>query len=96
MQIVLKKMTSSLPHAKSPVKSDVSLSAHPLRGPSLASPKKNSKSYQDQGRILTVIVWVAKGQCVAIVQKQDGNVVPAMGAPVTSPLIYRVGVSVRP
>lgn len=51
------------------MKSDVSLSAHPLRGPSLASPKKNSKSYQDQGRILTVIVWVAKGHCVAIVQK---------------------------
>lgn len=76
---------------KMPMKSDVSLSAHLLSGTSLASPKKNSKSYQDQNCILTFIVWVAKGHWVLIVQKQDGNNVLAIGAPMTSLLIYRHG-----
>lgn len=76
---------------KMPMKSDVSLSAHLLPSTSLASPKKNSKSYQDQNCILTFIVWVAKGHWVLIVQKQDGNNVLAIGAPMTSLLIYRRG-----
>lgn len=75
------------------MKSDVSLSTHLLSGTSPASPKKNSKSYQDQNCILTFIVWVAKGHWVLIVQKQDGNNVLAIGAPMTSLLIYRCGES---
>lgn len=74
---------------KIPMKSDVSLSAHLLSSTSLASPKKNSKSYQDQNCILTFIVWVAKGHWVSIVQKQDGNNVLTIGVPMTSLLIYR-------
>lgn len=68
-----------------------SLPAHLLSSTSLASPKKNSKSYQDQNCTLTFIVWVAKGHWVLIVQKQDGNNVLAIGAPMTSLLIYRRG-----
>lgn len=76
---------------KMPMKSDVSPSAHLLSGTSFASPKKNRKSYQDQNCILTFIVWVAKGHWVLIVQKQDGNNVLAIGAPMTSLLIYGRG-----
>lgn len=76
------------------MENDVSLSAHHFFffGTSWASPKKNSKSYQDQNCILTFIVRVAKGHwilIVQIVQKQDGNNVLAIGAPMTSLLIYR-------
>lgn len=61
-------------------------------GLSSAPPKKNSKSYQDPNCILTFIVWIAKGHWVCIVQKQDGNNVPTIGAPMTSLLlIYRCG-----
>jgi hypothetical protein len=71
--------------------SDVSLSANPLSSTSTASPKKNSKSYQDENCLLTFIVPVAKGHWVSIVQKQEGSNVFAIGAHMTSLLIYRWG-----
>lgn len=74
---------------KMPMKSHVSPSANILSSTSTASPKKNSKSYQDQNCILTFIVGVAKGHWASIVQKQDGNNVLAIGVHMTSPLIYR-------
>lgn len=81
---------------KRPTQADVPVSAHLLPGTSLASPKKNSESYQDRNCILTFIVWVAKGHWVSTVQKQDGNNVLATGVPVTSLLIHGRGRSVRP
>ena len=52
-------------------------------------PRKIGKGYWDQSRLLSSIVQAASGHGILIVQKQDGNNVLAIGAPVTSLLIYK-------